>query len=195
MIHKRRFISLLLSLLLVAGFVIWEFFNPTVGIESEAIAISLDSERSLIAQIYAPKNSSEPQSVMILCHGVNNSKEMMAPLAMELARHGIAAIAFDFGGFGESYQLPGELKSVENLEENTIADAKAVLDFVGDRFLGSRIGIGGHSMGGNTALKLAGMEKQLRATIVLSMSGYATSYFSSQSVIGGRSVRTVKPYR
>ncbi len=158
----RRYRGMLLSLLLLGiGLFLCTVFNPNLGIESEAVAIDLDAQRYLVTRIYTPKTTPKPQPVMILCHGMNNSKEMMAPLAVELARHGIAAIAFDFGGFGESYQLPAQLKSLDNLEASTLADAQAVLAFVRrhpERFDPSRIGIGGHSMGGNTALKLARME-------------------------------------
>ena len=158
----RRYRGMLLSLLLLGiGLFLCTVFNPNLGIESEAVAIDLDAQRHLVTRIYTPKTTPTPQPVMILCHGMNNSKEMMAPLAVELARHGIAAIAFDFGGFGESYQLPAQLKSLDNLEASTLADAQAVLAFVRrhpERFDPSRIGIGGHSMGGNTALKLARME-------------------------------------
>ena len=174
----RRYRGMLLSLLLLGiGLFLCTVFNPNLGIESEAVAIDLDAQRHLVTRIYTPKTTPTPQPVMILCHGMNNSKEMMAPLAVELARHGIAAIAFDFGGFGESYQLPAQLKSLDNLEASTLADAQAVLAFVRrhpERFDPSRIGIGGHSMGGNTALKLARMESQLRATVVLSIGGEAT---------------------
>ncbi len=158
----RRYRGMLLSLLLLGiGLFLCTVFNPNLDIESEAVAIDLDAQRHLVTRIYTPKTTPTPQPVMILCHGMNNSKEMMAPLAVELARHGIAAIAFDFGGFGESYQLPAKLKSLDNLEASTLADAQAVLAFVRrhpERFDPNRIGIGGHSMGGNTALKLARME-------------------------------------
>ncbi len=193
----RRYRGMLLSLLLLGiGLFLCTVFNPNLGIESEAVAIDLDAQRHLVTRIYTPKTTPTPQPVMILCHGMNNSKEMMAPLAVELARHGIAAIAFDFGGFGESYQLPAQLKSFDNLEASTLADAQAVLAFVRrhpERFDPSRIGIGGHSMGGNTALKLARMESQLRATVVLSISGEATPTTPANLFLGVGAYEQLNP--
>ncbi|MGK7875656.1 MAG: alpha/beta hydrolase [Xenococcaceae cyanobacterium] len=193
----RRYRGMLLSLLLLGiGLFLCIVFNPTLGIEFEAIAINLNAQRHLVSRIYTPKTTPTPQPVMILCHGINNSKEMMAPLAVELARHGIAAIAFDFGGFGESYQLPAQLKSLDNLEANTLADAQAVLAFVRrhpERFDPSRIGIGGHSMGGNTALKLARMEPQLRATVLFSISGEATPTIPANLFLGVGAYEQLNP--
>ena len=193
----RRYREMLLSFLLLGiGLFLCLIFNPTPGIQSEPIAINLNAQRHLIGRIYTPKTTPTPQPVMILCHGISNSKEMMSPLAVELARHGIGAIAFDFGGFGESYQLPAQLKSVDNLEVNTLADAQAVLAFVRrhpERFDLSRIGIGGHSMGGNTALKLARMEPKLRATVVLSMGGDATPTIPANLFLGVGAYEQLNP--
>ncbi|MEQ8537695.1 MAG: alpha/beta fold hydrolase [Coleofasciculus sp. D1-CHI-01] len=184
--NQRYYRSLGLSLFLVCmGLLLWTGFNLTLGIESQSVAIPINAKQNLITRIYTPKTTPKPQPVMILCHGVNASKESMTPLAIELARHGIAAIAFDFGGYGESYSVGMQNKSIERLETSTVADAKAVLDFVRSRsvsedvshssqFDSKRIGIAGHSMGGTTALKLAQLESQLQATVVLSISGFAT---------------------
>ena len=176
--NKRYYMSLGLSLfLLCVALLLWTSFNLTLGIESQSVAIPINTQQDLMTRIYTPKTTPKPQPVMILCHGVNASKESMTPLAMELARHGIAAIAFDFGGYGESYSLGIEDKSIERLEASTVADGKAILNFVRShpsQFDAKRIGIAGHSMGGTTALKLAQLESQLQATVVLSISGFAT---------------------
>lgn len=175
--NARKYTGILLSLLpLCLGLLLCTIFNPTLGIKSESVAINLDPQRTLVGRIYTP-NAPKPHPTMLLCHGVNNSREMMAALGVELARNGIAAIAFDFGGYGESYSLTTEQKSIANLEVSTLADAEAVLDFVRDRpleFDGDRLGVLGHSMGGTTALHLAQKYPQLRATILLGMTGLAT---------------------
>ncbi|MEQ9620510.1 alpha/beta hydrolase [Coleofasciculus chthonoplastes] len=202
--NQRYYRNLGLSLFLVCiGLLLWTGFNLTLGIESQSVAIPINAQQNLITRIYTPKTTPKPQPVMILCHGVNASKESMTPLAIELARHGIAAIPFDFGGYGESYSLGMQNKSIERLEASTVADAKAILDFVRSRsrsvssdasvssdishpsqFDAKRIGIAGHSMGGTTALKLAELESQLQATVVLSISGFATPTIPNNLFLG-----------
>ena len=186
--NQRYYRSLGLSLFLICmGLLLWTGFNLTLGIKSQSIAIPINAKQDLITRIYTPKTTPKPQPVMILCHGVNASKESMTPLAIELARHGIAAIPFDFGGYGESYSVGIQNKSINSLEASTVADAKAVLDFVRlhpSQFDAKRIGIAGHSMGGTTALKLAQLESQLQATVVLSISGFATPTIPNNLFLG-----------
>ena len=176
--NQLRHLGITFSLLLLGiGVIVCIFFYPIQNIESESVAISLDSPKQLLVRIYTPENPATPQPVMVLCHGVNASKETMTPLAVELARHGIAAIAFDFGGFGESYELRHQEKSIESLESSTLVDAQAVVAFVRshpEHFDLNRIGIIGHSMGGTTALQLGQIDPNLRTIIVLGMSGVVT---------------------
>ena len=176
--NQLRHLGITFSLLLLGiGVMVCIFFYPLHNIESESVAISLDSQKQLLVRIYTPQNTATPQPVMLLCHGVNASKETMTPLAVELARHGIAAIAFDFGGFGESYELRHQEKSIERLEASTLGDAQAVVAFVRshpERFDFNRIGIIGHSMGGTTALQLGQIDPNLRTIVVLGMSGVVT---------------------
>ena len=174
---KRHRYKFLLSLLLLGvGLILSIIFNPTIGIEVKSITIKINSQQHLVTRIYSPTTPA-PHPVILLCHGVNNSKEMMTPLAVEFARHGIAAIAFDFGGYGESYPLKIAEKSIENLEKNTLKDANAIFTYIQTHpeiFDQRRIGILGHSMGGATALALAQKQEILRSTIILGISGNAT---------------------
>ena len=174
--NGQRYKFLLSLLLLALGLILSIIFNPSIGIEAKSVAIEIDSQRHLVSRIYTPTTAT-PHPVILICHGFNSSKEMMTPLAVELARHGIAAIAFDFGGYGESYPLTNREKSRENLEKNTQIDAQAVLGYIRahpEIFDQERIGILGHSMGGATALALGQTEEVLRTTIILGMSGIAT---------------------
>ncbi|GGA16218.1 alpha/beta hydrolase [Okeania sp. KiyG1] len=193
--NRHRYGFLLSLLLLGTGLILSIIFNPTIGIEVTSINIEIDSQRNLVSRIYTP-TTAKPHPVILLCHGVNNSKEMMTPLAVELARHGIAAIAFDFGGYGESYSLKNREKSIENLDKNTKADAKAVLAYIRDRpeiFDQDRIGILGHSMGGATALKLGQTEELLRSTIILGMSGSATTTTPRNLFLGAGVYEQINP--
>ncbi|GET43530.1 hypothetical protein MiSe_83550 [Microseira wollei NIES-4236] len=162
--------GLILSLIVLGMGLVLSFVCYPTDIKSQPLVISLNQNRQLVGKLYTPNNIKPPYPVMLLIHGVSSTKEMMAPLAIELARHGIAALAFDFGGFGESYSRP------EN-EEDNLTDAKAIIAFVRNlpqQFELKRIGIAGHSLGGATALTLAGEDTRFPATIVWSMSGVAT---------------------
>lgn len=196
--NARQGTGIWLSLLpLCLGLLLCTAFNPTIGMTSESVAIDLDPQRTLVGRIYTP-NSLKPYPTMLLCHGVNNSREMMAALGVELARHGIAAIAFDFGGYGESYSLTTAAKSIANLEVSTLADADAVLSFIRDRprqFDGDRLGVLGHSMGGTTALHLAQKYPQLRATILLGMTGLATVTIPKNLFLGVGLYEQINPPR
>jgi dienelactone hydrolase len=152
-------------------------FYPFREVKIEPIAIPMDAKSDLVARIYTPKQASPPYPTMILAHGVSNSKAMMAPLATEFARHGITAIAFDFRGYGESSPLPLEARNKNALADTTEEDLQAVFAFLRShpqRFDLEKLGILGHSLGGNTALPFAHSNQQLQATIVLSTSGFAT---------------------
>ena len=165
-----RWTGLILSLIVLGMGLVISFVYYPREMRSQPLVISLNENRQLIGKLYTPKNSKPPYPVMLLIHGVHSTKEMMAPLGMELARHGIAALAFDFGGFGESYSRP------EN-EEDNLTDAKEIIAFVRNhpqQFDVHKIGIAGHSLGGATALTLAGEDPtSYQATLVWSMSGIA----------------------
>lgn len=168
---------LLSFFLLILGLFLCTVFNPTLEIKAESLAIDLDDHRHLVTRVYTPTQAPAPYPVMVLCHGVNNSKEMMTPLAVELAREGIAAVVFDFGGYGESYRLGRGEKSVPQLEASTLANAQAVFHYLHQYpniYDPEKMGIVGHSMGGITALQLAEKDSQLRSTLLLSINGIFT---------------------
>lgn len=183
-------------LLVAIALILCLLSNPATGIDVESVIIPRDSGQNLFARIYTPTGQPAPHGVMILCHGVNNSKQMMAPLAVEFARHGVAAIAFDFGGYGESYPLKVGEKSIENLDKNTLADARIILDYIRrqpKRFDRDRVGILGHSMGGTTALQLATQDPQLRSTIVLGMAGNVAPTSPANLFLGAGVYEQINP--
>jgi len=173
-------LALLLSLLLFTiGILICLLSYPT-EIETQSIIINLTPNRHLVGTLYTPKTAKPPYPVMVLTHGINSTKEIMSPLAIELAREGIAALPFDFGGFGESYSRPYS-------EAGNDADAKAVMAFIQANpklFDITRIGIAGHSMGGATALGVASDDNRYKATVVLGMSGFATPIKPANLLMG-----------
>ena len=161
---KNR-LGLILSLLVLSvGLWLHLTFSP-YSIKTETISINRDRDRILVGKLFQPAQTSTPYPTIMLWHGVSSSKEMMEPLAIELARHGIATLTFDSGGFGESYRR-------NHSEEENLQDAQAVMAYVSkhpDRFDLQRLGIGGHSMGASTAITLAMNSPKIRVTLDLGM--------------------------
>ncbi len=174
---KRDWGMAIAAFLAVVGLLLSVIFYPFREVKTEPTAIPMEAESYLVARIYTPKQASPPYPTMVLAHGVNNSKAMMAPLATEFARSGIAAIAFDFRGYGESSDIPLSARNKNSLADTTEQDLQAVFTFLRSqpkRFDLEKLGVLGHSLGGNTALPFAQSNQQLQATIVLSTSGWAT---------------------
>ncbi|NJL91253.1 MAG: alpha/beta fold hydrolase [Coleofasciculaceae cyanobacterium SM2_1_6] len=141
-------------------------------------SLTLPGDFPLSLKVFTQR--SEPSSglpVVILCHGIRSTKDTMAPWATELARRGVAAVTFDFGGYGESYRRgdspAGNLADVERVvawvkSQWSLSEAEVPL------FDRQRLGIGGHSMGGTVALDTALLNPDFLATIVLGIGGEAT---------------------
>jgi dienelactone hydrolase len=155
-------------------------------VQVESVIIPISPQQQLLGQVYVPKTFVPPYPVMVLCHGVSSTKETMAPLAVELARRGIAAVTFDLSGYGESLPRP-VAENFADTEAKNVADLRAVVAFVrseSDRFDSQRIGIGGHSMGGAAALALTREDRQLQATVLLGMGGAATTTIPRNLFLG-----------
>lgn len=106
----------------------------------------------------------EPSPVLIICHGAGEFKENYFELCEQLALRGIAALALDMHGHGES---AGERYHVEM--EQWVADIRAAVDFLLEHpgIDGKRIGAFGLSSGGTAVLEAALVEPRLKALITL----------------------------
>nr|WP_277882675.1 alpha/beta fold hydrolase [Oscillatoria sp. FACHB-1406] len=170
--------------------------NPGLTTDAESLVLAPGEGQSLVLRIFTPnaaipqgsaKRHAPPYPTLLLLHGINSSKSSMVPLAVELTRRGIAAITFDFRGYGESSPRPPNLQRVEDLEVTTLEDASAVLHYVRqhpERFDRQRLGVAGHSLGGETAMQLARLNPDLRATVLLSMGGSMTATSPSNVFLG-----------
>ena len=89
----------------------------------------------------------ETMPLVILCHGFTGSREgdgHFGPLALRLAEKGIAALALDFAGCGDSVEDTAAY-TLDNME----ADVRAAVDYMRTRCgAGGPLGLLGHSMGG-----------------------------------------------
>lgn len=159
---------LILSILCLWGLWLW-LVGATKAPTHHPFTLRVTPTQTIAGRLYLPPNATRPVPAVLLCHGVNSSKDTLTPLAQALARRGIAAVVFDFGGYGQSYRRRND--PVANRQ-----DATAVLQWMQrqPQLNGQKLGIGGHSMGGTTALELARSHPELKTTIVLSIAGPAS---------------------
>jgi len=103
-----------------------------------------------------------PFPAVIICHGFKGYKEQMhlKTLAAELAKKGIISFRFDFGnGVGESY---GKLEDITFTQY--LQDLKSAVNYLSKRnFVNQkRIGLAGHSLGGQLILHYAPTDKRIK---------------------------------
>ncbi len=133
-----------------------------MGIEREKLSFtSLGSD--IAAVLFLPDTPLKVPA-LILCHGAMDFKENYCEFAEFLAGQGIAALAMDMHGFGES---GGERFSL-NIE-SWVADIRAAVAMLKahPRIEGSRIGAFGVSSGGTAVLECSLVEPGLKALIAL----------------------------
>lgn len=108
-----------------------------------------------------------PAPGVILCHGFTGHKaethRLFVYAARDFARHGLAALRFDFRGSGDS---DGEFHEMTISRE--IEDARTALDFLASRpeVDARRLGALGLSMGGCVAACLAGRDSRVRSLVL-----------------------------
>jgi alpha-beta hydrolase superfamily lysophospholipase len=105
----------------------------------------------------------EAHAAVILCHGMESSKESekIVTLSQQLADRGILALRFDFAGSGES-----EGKFEEMTYSGEVEDLRATYEFV-MKYRPKKIGLFGSSMGGTVALLFAAQEKSVAALVTI----------------------------
>ena len=127
--------------------------------------IIIDSNHGkLSAVLQTPKNK-KSYPLVIIMHGFNANKEMylLADLAAQLNKSGIATLLFDFNGHGQS---EGSFLDMTILNE--IEDARQVYGYAEKLTQVESISMAGHSMGAVVGAMLAGeIGKDKIKTIVL----------------------------
>ena len=109
-----------------------------------------------------PAGAAKPP-VVIICVGLDSTKEEMDVYENILLARGMATLPFDGPGQGEAeYDLP--------IRGDYEVPVSAVVDFIGTRgdLDASRIGVMGVSLGGYYAARAAAFEKRLKACVSLS---------------------------
>jgi alpha-beta hydrolase superfamily lysophospholipase len=122
---------------------------------------SLNEELSAV--LFLPGEEG-PYPAMIVCHGAGEFKENYFELCECLAERGVAALAIDMHGHGES---EGERFYVEM--DQWVADVRAAVQFLSNhpQVGAQRIGAFGLSSGGTAILEAALVEPRLKALVAL----------------------------
>jgi uncharacterized protein len=116
----------------------------------------------LAGVLYLPKSASaqKPAPGIIVCHGMGSKKETHLPYAEYLAEQGLAALAFDWRGHGES---------AGNLDDHVLDDVTAAIAYLSRRpeVNKQRLAIRGTSMGAYMALLAAAQDERLKAVVAI----------------------------
>lgn len=136
----------------------------------------------IVATLYLPDSLKAGERIpgVVLCHGFTAIKELILPdYARAFAAAGIAALAFDYRGFGESEGVRGRLIWRDQVQDirNSITFMETVPEIDPER-----IGLWGTSYGGANVVYTAGIEP--RAKCVVAQVGFGD---------GGRRTRSAPP--
>jgi pimeloyl-ACP methyl ester carboxylesterase len=119
---------------------------------------------SCVADLYLTR-AERPAPVVVMAHGIGADRSFgLARYAERFAAAGLAALVFDYRGFGESPGTPRRLVS----PRAHVEDYRSALRFVrsDDRLDGQRIGLWGTSFsGGHVLVVSAGEAKGVRAVV------------------------------
>jgi len=117
------------------------------GVDRKRVAFE-GPRGKLVGDIYLPRvipvlsPDEKTLPAVLVCHGVENNKEVAAAPAIEFARRGFVALAFDYGGYGESADHKDEFDIM-------VDDTLAALNFLAKlpEVNSEKLAILGHSMG------------------------------------------------
>ncbi len=116
--------------------------------------------------------------VLVMIPGLDSVKEELQATADHFLRRGIATLAVDGPGQGET-------EFARNIEPAYEKPAGAVIDWLAERddVDASRLGVYGVSLGGYYAVRVAAMEPRVRATIELAGTYSLASHWDKRSVV------------
>lgn len=100
-------------------------------------------------QLPAKSARGEELPLVVLCHGFTGNRQgdgHFAPLAEDLAAHGIATVRLDFAGCGDSIELYANYTLA-----NMAADVDSVIGYMQATYGTGKTALVGHSMGGRLA--------------------------------------------
>lgn len=149
-----------LCLCLLSGIFASLFQSSFNTVKVEDFKVVVDDGRYVNGQIYIPKDASpeNPLPLVVLSHGSYNNLEHQDQNMIELSRRGFVVISTDAYGHGSSSAVPSGLDTANM--RHIIDYACASYTFI-DK---SKIGVSGHSMGGQISSDTVQYYFQLAAT-------------------------------
>ena len=134
---------------------------PLIDPPGERVAIPYEGKH-LYGILRKPRGAAKPP-VVVMCMGLDSTKEEMDDYERRFLKRGLATLAFDGPGQGEAEY---DFAICPEFEK----PAKAVIDFVETRkdLDAGRVGIWGVSFGGYYAPRAAAFDKRIKACVALS---------------------------
>jgi fermentation-respiration switch protein FrsA (DUF1100 family) len=116
--------------------------------DAETVAITTHDGLTL-GGWFVPASAPSRGTTVVVCNGNGGNRASRAPLAAQLARHGIASLLFDYRGYGGNPGTPSE--------KGLASDARAALRYLASRrdVDKDRIVYFGESLGSGVAVGLA----------------------------------------
>ncbi len=114
-----------------------------------------------------PPPPGERPPALVLVHGFSGDRAMMSPLARSLAEAGYAVLSIDVRGHGENRRPLG--RGIGD-DDGLVEDIAAGVDFLrtSPYVDGTRISVGGHSMGAGASLSYGGRDSGIDAVLLIS---------------------------
>ncbi|MBD5132645.1 MAG: hypothetical protein HDT28_08695 [Clostridiales bacterium] len=156
---KTKFILALAICLLLIGSLFAFAVNTDWGrVSVKSFKLKTGDDTWVVADVYKPKNASADNRVpcVIVCPGYQRTKETQAAYNLELSRRGFAVVCLDPYSQGESSTTDqtasevgyGLFAIIEHVTEVDESGAPVNFDYIDL----SRVGIAGHSAGGNACI-------------------------------------------
>lgn len=155
--RSARFLAACLVAVVVCAFFASRIQSSWGRVQVVGLKIPTQNGQWITADLYRPKTATaeKPAPLVVIVPGFQRSKEALLNVAIELSRRGIVALAIDpYAQGNSSSSMSSQSATTEGYGAFAVVDYVAdtrVLNYV-DR---SRIGVTGHSAGGNAALLAA----------------------------------------
>lgn len=141
---------------------------------AQRVTFLADDGVSIAGTLYEP--AARPAPAVILVHMLARSRKDWEPVAQRLAEEGIAALAIDLRGHGESGQGPAVAAEGETVERLRLAgmtaDVRAARRFLDTRpeLVHDGVGLAGASLGASLVALVAAEDPAVRSIALLSPS-------------------------